>query len=610
MKDDRKPRVQPIHRYLQLPGGGGGSTGSSAVVPTDIIRPVYNFVTTYGGKNDGTGDNSAALQAAVNAKQWVYFPPGDYNFNSPIVWPTLDETQSIKLFGAGITQSVLSFNGTGNAFVSSNNRTDHIVVEDMKIRCTNPANNGSCFLFDTPNAVQTRFTLERVAVWGFGKWGVYSLNMQSSLINNCHFRDNDFGHICFEDDDIGEFSREPNQNIISNNLLDNIFFAAGNVAVIRLYNSNGSLITGNTLQGHFIGGTGTKPAIFLEQCRAVTCMNNHVEAGTNANSAAYLIKDCRAITLIAPSGSGLHTEDIRLESSQGVTIIGARYQNDHPNVIANSGCRRIAIIGGIFSSPNNLVAGDSTPDGFKLSGTIVYHSQQSESYNMDIGLVAKDNRFSNRNLLRNGSFYRDLAGWGTATGMTRVATGTPPFDTPYVLCNTQGLSDGGQIGGTNFFQAITVPDVFPSGVYTLFFKFYIESKGVGSNGARFLDVGMSANGFSGSTAFRINNQEGRYSTGVWYTAKISDYLNAATGRTINININPTQGPDTPRVRFADMVLAQGTEYPRDQSLPDLRYTGWALPTGTSTRTTFDTATVTLSQLAERVKALLEDLTIM
>lgn len=39
-----------------------------------------------------------------------------------------------------------------------------------------------------------------------------------------------------------------------------------------------------------------------------------------------------------------------------------------------------------------------------------------------------------------------------------------------------------------------------------------------------------------------------------------------------------------------------------------RRTGWAAPTGTATRTTFATSTVTLSQLAERVKALIDDLT--
>lgn len=39
-----------------------------------------------------------------------------------------------------------------------------------------------------------------------------------------------------------------------------------------------------------------------------------------------------------------------------------------------------------------------------------------------------------------------------------------------------------------------------------------------------------------------------------------------------------------------------------------RKTGWAAPTGTATRTTFATSTVTAAQLAERVKALIDDLT--
>ncbi len=40
---------------------------------------------------------------------------------------------------------------------------------------------------------------------------------------------------------------------------------------------------------------------------------------------------------------------------------------------------------------------------------------------------------------------------------------------------------------------------------------------------------------------------------------------------------------------------------------DARITGWATATGVATRTTFATSTVTLSQLAERVKALIDDL---
>lgn len=40
---------------------------------------------------------------------------------------------------------------------------------------------------------------------------------------------------------------------------------------------------------------------------------------------------------------------------------------------------------------------------------------------------------------------------------------------------------------------------------------------------------------------------------------------------------------------------------------ETKLASWQGPTGTATRTTFDTATVTLPQLAERVKALIDDL---
>ncbi len=39
-----------------------------------------------------------------------------------------------------------------------------------------------------------------------------------------------------------------------------------------------------------------------------------------------------------------------------------------------------------------------------------------------------------------------------------------------------------------------------------------------------------------------------------------------------------------------------------------RKAGWSTPTGTTNRTAFDTNTVTLSQLAEHLKALIDDLT--
>lgn len=53
--------------------------------------------------------------------------------------------------------------------------------------------------------------------------------------------------------------------------------------------------------------------------------------------------------------------------------------------------------------------------------------------------------------------------------------------------------------------------------------------------------------------------------------------------------------------FTEAIRRNGTQ------VVNTRKTGWATATGTPTRTTFDTATVTLPQLAERFKALIDDL---
>jgi hypothetical protein len=52
----------------------------------------------------------------------------------------------------------------------------------------------------------------------------------------------------------------------------------------------------------------------------------------------------------------------------------------------------------------------------------------------------------------------------------------------------------------------------------------------------------------------------------------------------------------------------GTIHIRGNRVLGPRITGWAAATGTATRTTFATGSVTTAQLAERVKALIDDLT--
>ena len=77
----------------------------------------------------------------------------------------------------------------------------------------------------------------------------------------------------------------------------------------------------------------------------------------------------------------------------------------------------------------------------------------------------------------------------------------------------------------------------------------------------------------------------------------------------NIQINNTTGTERLYVTGNIQVTeaTDGFNVGANQVLGS-RQTGWAAPTGTATRTTFVTSTVTTEQLAERVKALLDDLT--
>jgi hypothetical protein len=80
------------------------------------------------------------------------------------------------------------------------------------------------------------------------------------------------------------------------------------------------------------------------------------------------------------------------------------------------------------------------------------------------------------------------------------------------------------------------------------------------------------------------------------------YTNAAPNTTDNDFIRCT---DSSGEKF--QVMSNGTIRVAATQVVSTRKTGWTAATGSATRTTFDTTTVTTQQLAERVKALLDDL---
>lgn len=70
---------------------------------------------------------------------------------------------------------------------------------------------------------------------------------------------------------------------------------------------------------------------------------------------------------------------------------------------------------------------------------------------------------------------------------------------------------------------------------------------------------------------------------------------------LSLNVGDTTDPGSNNLNVKGVTKTNGTQ------VVSSRKTGWATATGTATRTTYDTTTVTLSQLAERVKALIDDL---
>ena len=143
-------------------------------------------------------------------------------------------------------------------------------------------------------------------------------------------------------------------------------------------------------------------------------------------------------------------------------------------------------------------------------------------------------------------------------------------------------------------------------------------------------LGASANAVlaraSDATTFNLLSLNGLLTTagalGVYGGGDTSLYLNALTGGAVQFRIagstqalveagafypvsNNTKTSGKPALNWSatySVLYYSGT-----LQVVGARKTGWAVASGTATRTTFDTATVTTAQLAERVKALIDDL---
>ena len=131
-------------------------------------------VADFGAKGDGTTDDSASIQAAMNASYSVYFPPGTYLVNTQLV-----PTHAVDLIGAGreATKINLNVNDFGIKTTVSG-RT--VAIRDMSLfGNTSLTNNAGVSLFDNGNR-----TLERLAVYNFAQIGIQIVQSVNPIIKD------------------------------------------------------------------------------------------------------------------------------------------------------------------------------------------------------------------------------------------------------------------------------------------------------------------------------------------------------------------------------------------------------------------------------------------
>lgn len=143
-------------------------------------------VKDYGAVGDGVTDDTAAIQAAINAVDaagggTVYVPSGTYKCSSTIAMKA-----KVTLKGEGLAASILVWATLGDGLAATypinSSTAAWNQVKDVQLKCTNMANTGAAYV----DVGGTYVYLENLYCNGF-KYGVIFDQTELAEINICNF---------------------------------------------------------------------------------------------------------------------------------------------------------------------------------------------------------------------------------------------------------------------------------------------------------------------------------------------------------------------------------------------------------------------------------------
>ena len=336
-----------------------GGTGAQDRTLTSKLQDTVS-VKDFGAVGDGVADDTAAIQAALNASKNVYFPDGVYLVSS---WTTFSiTTAKTKLFGSGAIKgdgttsflkvlatteiSGLTIRDFTNAVI--NESTDSGTVDNLFIH--------DCTFRDNNRHIDIERPLTNARIVN----NFFKNTLEGYAIN--------IGRNVYSEQDTW-------QNIVidGNNFNDVNSSGSNNAAAVLIYGRN-AVVSNNTIVDVQSSGTGEAWAIYTKM-RYASVSNNTIREVQSTSGPVYAINikgDLRGGTS-APQGYSC--------SVVGNTVInsttdgtGIRSQNDDV-IISNNTVEGfdIAINGNTTGYDNNVVSNNSVY-GFGTYGINLIHN--------------------------------------------------------------------------------------------------------------------------------------------------------------------------------------------------------------------------------------------
>jgi Pectate lyase superfamily protein len=181
--------------------GAGAAMSAGNVQALGVAAGLYYDVKAYGAKGDGTTDDTAAIQTAINAAKLtggtVFFPLGRYRCNGTLnavdaKGVILQGTSASKPTTGTYYATVLEYTGTAEPFLDANNCRG-FQMSNLFITPVNTGFTGRVVSFDAPDGKQsTHVLIDNCTITGnnesFNAGVLVALNATIRVsIRNCNF---------------------------------------------------------------------------------------------------------------------------------------------------------------------------------------------------------------------------------------------------------------------------------------------------------------------------------------------------------------------------------------------------------------------------------------